>query len=95
MVLYKLISTLVECFDGEHVIHATPPKIKRKSPVGCGDAFIAGFIGSYIYGKQLSDCISIAVACGAANAASVDPGDINRKKQREFLKMVKITKRKS
>ncbi|MBD3263971.1 MAG: hexose kinase, partial [Candidatus Omnitrophica bacterium] len=40
-------------WDGERMIMGTPPRVKRKSPVGCGDSFIAGFLSSYLRGKEI------------------------------------------
>src|SRR3989339_421523 len=77
-------------YDKDRLIHAIPPKISRKSPVGCGDAFIAGFIGSYIRNKSLEECVALAVACGAANASSIDPGEVSRQRVIQYFKQVKI-----
>ena len=77
-------------YDKDHLIHAIPPKINRKSPVGCGDAFIAGFIGAYIKHKSLEECVSLAVACGAANASSIDPGEVSKRMVLKYFNQVKI-----
>jgi len=62
--------------DGKQLVLATPPRIKRRNPVGCGDAFIAGFIASYSRKKTLQECAQMGVACGTANALSINPGFI-------------------
>jgi 1-phosphofructokinase family hexose kinase len=80
-------------YDGAEIFFSRPPRIKRKSPVGCGDAFIAGFIAAYQKKNPLSECISLAVACGAANAASVNPGEIDAKAVRDILKNIKVFKK--
>ncbi|MBP7088476.1 MAG: 1-phosphofructokinase family hexose kinase [Candidatus Omnitrophica bacterium] len=56
---------------------AQPPHVKRKNPVGCGDAFIAGFISAYLKNKNFSECVRLATSCGTANALSINPGFIN------------------
>ena len=76
--------------DGNEVIKGVPPKIKRRSPVGCGDAFIAGFIASYSRGKYFGECVRMAVACGAANALSFNPGSIKPGAIKQLYKQVKI-----
>jgi len=76
--------------NGKEMIQAIPPKIKRKSPVGCGDAFIGGFIASYVRNKSLGESVRMAVSCGAANALSINPGFINKTKVKKLFKQVKI-----
>lgn len=56
----------------------------------CGDAFIAGFISAYVSQKSLEKCIAMAVACGAANALSIDPGDVSKQTVLKCFKQVKI-----
>lgn len=41
-------------YNGKEMILATPAQLVRKSPVGCGDAFIGGFIASQIRKKKFS-----------------------------------------
>jgi tagatose 6-phosphate kinase len=69
---------------------AIPPKVKRKNPVGCGDAFIAGFIASLAHNKSLAECVRMAVACGAANALSINPGFIKQRTVKEIFKKIKL-----
>jgi len=67
-----LILTLGEkgaiIFEKEKIIYGKAEKVKVKSTVGCGDAFIAGFLYNFRREKQLSECLSLAVACGTAKA---------------------------
>ena len=79
-------------YNGKEMLLARPPKVIRKSPVGCGDAFIAGFIASHCSNKSFTDCVKMAVACGAANVLSINPGDIEAKKLNKILKQVKLNK---
>jgi len=60
--------------DGERVIFARPPKIRTGNSVGCGDAFLAGFIARRIEGGDLASCLRSAAAAGTANAAGMVPG---------------------
>ncbi|MFA5335157.1 MAG: 1-phosphofructokinase family hexose kinase [Candidatus Omnitrophota bacterium] len=65
--------------DGRHTVFARPPKIKAANDVGCGDAFLAGFIAYRLKGKDFSESVRAASAAGAANAASLVPGALNKK----------------
>jgi tagatose 6-phosphate kinase len=65
-------------YDGKEMLRASPPSITRKSPVGCGDALIAGFISRYLMKQPLAECLRFGVSCGSANVLSVKPGFIKR-----------------
>jgi 1-phosphofructokinase len=45
--------------------------------VGCGDAFLAGFLHSHSSGAPLPDCLRHALACGTASAYQVRTGEID------------------
>ncbi|UCC95226.1 MAG: 1-phosphofructokinase family hexose kinase [Candidatus Omnitrophota bacterium] len=77
-------------FDGKEMIVAAPPKVERRSPVGCGDAFIGGFVAAHAHKENLKECVRIAVACGAANALSVNPGFINLKDIKTLYRQVTL-----
>jgi len=77
-------------FNGQELILATVPKIIRKNPVGCGDAFIAGFIASFQRSEEFTECIKMASAVAAANALSIAPGMVKKKDLSQILKEVKI-----
>ena len=51
-------------FTKEQILYGNVPKVKVKSSVGCGDAFIAGFLFSLKNNKNLKDCLKCAIACG-------------------------------
>lgn len=77
-------------FDGNEMIFAQPPKITRINPVGCGDAFLAGFIHTHRKTHSLLPCTQIAVACGAANALTTTPGLVNPNEVTKLLQQIKI-----
>ncbi|UCD15581.1 MAG: 1-phosphofructokinase family hexose kinase [Candidatus Omnitrophota bacterium] len=77
-------------FNGKDMVLAVPPKLRRRSPVGCGDAFIAGFISSFIKNSSFPECARMAVSCGAANALSINPGFIKPATVKKIFKQVKI-----
>ena len=76
--------------NGQDIVLARPPKIKRKNPVGCGDAFIAGFLYAYSNSIRFATAVKSAVACGAANAISITPGLISRKQLQKTLPRVSL-----
>lgn len=49
--------------------YATPPKVTVRSTVGAGDSSLAGFLIAHERGASAPDCLSLAVAYGAAAAA--------------------------
>ena len=77
----KLINSGISCvtvtlgekgavgFIGDSVLWAVPPEIERKSSVGCGDAFLAGFLHKTGAGTVPAETLRFAVACGTAKVA--------------------------
>jgi 1-phosphofructokinase family hexose kinase len=64
-------------FDGQVFWRITSPVIKPVNPTGSGDAFSAGLTWRLTQGEMLSDACRWAAACGAANALTLMPGDLN------------------
>lgn len=77
-------------FDGKETLLAVPEKTGSKYFVGCGDAFLAGFVFSLTKGKDLAYSLRMASACGAANTLSGVPGLIKRESVNAFMRKVKI-----
>lgn len=50
--------------DGS-VVRAIPPAVRVVDTVGAGDAFCAGFAHATALGLSLTDCMTMATACGA------------------------------
>lgn len=63
--------------DGKEIWRARPPRILSKNDVGCGDAFLGGFIQARGGGKSLPEALRFAVACGTAGALNSTPGLIH------------------
>lgn len=61
--------------DGD-VWHAAAPRVETANPVASGDAFLAGLVVGIVEGDPPSEALQLAVACGAANAASTLGADI-------------------
>ncbi|MCS7220222.1 MAG: 1-phosphofructokinase [Anaerolineae bacterium] len=60
--------------DGAAVLAVKPPLIASGSPVGAGDAFLAGLVYAWSQGADLADMARWAAACGAAAAAQEGTG---------------------
>ena len=58
------------------------PAVDVVNTVGCGDAFVAGFLAGQAEGRPLAASLALAVACGSANATSPVAGDIDPDKVR-------------
>ena len=56
-------------FSREGILHGVPPPVKAGCSVGCGDAFLAGFLHVLVSGRKPADALALAVACGAAKAS--------------------------
>ncbi len=90
IVTLTLGSRGVIAFNGQEMILAVPPHVKRKNPVGCGDSFIGGFLAAHSQKKSFEECIKIGVACGTANVLSVIPGNIKLGAMRNLLNKIQI-----
>lgn len=56
--------------DGEACWRALPPRIHQSTPVGAGDAFLAGMVKVLSEGGGLSEALRLGTAAGAAAALS-------------------------
>lgn len=69
--------------QGDQIWRITPPAIEAVSPIGSGDAFSAGLAHALERGESFADALSLAAACGSANALTsragfLDPQDVRR-----------------
>lgn len=72
------------------VLYADAPVGEAVNTVGAGDSMVAGFIFARSKGKNLADCLRLAVSCGTSTALS---RDLAVKSQVEtLLKQVKVEK---
>jgi 1-phosphofructokinase family hexose kinase len=60
--------------NNQEVLHGTAPKLKVLSTVGSGDSFLAGWAVAETQGKNTSECLRTAIACGTANCIAASPG---------------------
>ena len=57
--------------------------LEARSPIGSGDAFLAGYVASRYEGRGPEDCLRRGVACGAEStqhigAGIIDPGRVEK-----------------
>jgi 1-phosphofructokinase family hexose kinase len=57
--------------------------LEARSPIGSGDAFLAGYVASRYAGREPVDCLRYGVACGAEStqhigAGILEPGRVER-----------------
>jgi len=82
----------VLAFDGRDFWKISPPLIKALNPIGSGDAFTAGLTCRLIQGENLAEACRWAAACGAANALTLMPGDLNPHGLSQLAQDVRIQK---
>jgi len=68
----------------------TPPAIKEINPVGSGDAFLAGFCVGRQRKWPVEECLRLAAACGAANAANWEIGHFSQEEVAACQAQVRI-----
>ncbi|MBM3266629.1 MAG: 1-phosphofructokinase family hexose kinase [Candidatus Sericytochromatia bacterium] len=61
---------------GDRRWRVNPPAIKAINTVGCGDAFLAGFVAGLVRNLPLEAASRLAVAAGSANATAVGAGTV-------------------
>ena len=68
---------------------AQPPRIESGSPMGSGDALLAGVVAGLLAGDPLDAALVRGVACGTAGAASPDTLHARRRDIERYLKQIK------
>ncbi len=69
---------------------ARTPRLNAISPVGCGDAALAGFAFAFLQGLTGEKAIRLAAACGAANCLAELPGRISRETVQSLVPRVEV-----
>jgi 1-phosphofructokinase family hexose kinase len=59
------------------------------SPIGAGDAFLAGYVAGLYAGRPSEDCLRFATACGAESVRHVGAGVIDPREVERLLPEVK------
>lgn len=74
LVVIKLGAAGSWATDGRDTWTADPFPVSVVDPIGAGDAFVAGFLSSWLHGADLSSCLRTGNAAGAM--AVQYPGDV-------------------
>lgn len=77
-------------FSKEKIIYSRPPEINFKSSIGCGDAFLSGFLYKFKRGESYQECLKFAVATGTAKAEEEGTKMPSLSKVKKILPYVKI-----
>lgn len=76
---------------GGQVVVAVPPPIVQRSPIGAGDATLAGLLWGTVDGCDPAELARRAAACGAAAAMQQGTGVGNRELVEMLLGQVQVT----
>lgn len=94
--IFTVIVTLGEkgaiLFKEGEIIYSKGPKIEFKSSIGCGDAFLAGFLYKFIRKRSYYECLKFAVATGTSKAEEEGTKMPDLKKIKKILPYVEIYK---
>jgi tagatose 6-phosphate kinase len=77
-------------FDGRSFWRIQSPRIEAVNPIGSGDAFTAGLVASLLRGDDLGEACRWGAAAGAANALTIEAGDVRRDDVQRFVKEVTV-----
>lgn len=79
--------------SAEGTLWAKSPSVKVVNTVGCGDSVVASYSISVLKGEDEHTALKRAAAISAANAASLESGDISLELAEELLEKIQIEKR--
>ena len=68
------------------------PKVTIKNEVGCGDAFLGGFLCAFQRQQPFAQALQFAAACGTCNGQSRIPGKINESDVKKLISKVRLKK---
>ncbi len=88
LILLTLGSQGALAVSEEEIYWAKPPALCPVSEVGCGDAFLAGFLYGWVSGWSVQESLIMAVGCGSAKVTC--PGTSMPSKQEVFQMRKKV-----
>ncbi|MBE5870527.1 MAG: 1-phosphofructokinase [Lachnospiraceae bacterium] len=77
-------------FEKSHTYRSVPPKIEAVNTVGCGDCVVAALAMGYFEKKDFEEAVRQAVCVSAANALTLENGDIPMRKLRGLYEKIKV-----
>jgi 1-phosphofructokinase family hexose kinase len=79
--------------DGDLALYrATIPPLEAVSPIGSGDAFLAGYVAARYLGREAADCLRHGVACGAESTQHVGAGVLDPARAERLADAVEVTR---
>jgi 1-phosphofructokinase len=90
VVLVTMGSRGAICVRDEQVWRVHPPAVERRSTVGSGDSFVAGFAVALARGQPLEDALRLASAAGAATALAPGTGLAAAETVRALVTQVRV-----
>jgi 1-phosphofructokinase family hexose kinase len=76
-------------YDGDLFI-SEPSPLPNCSPVGCGDAALAGFAVAHERGLSDEETLRLATACGSANCLADAPGRVDRNDVSRLFEQIQV-----
>jgi len=76
--------------DADRRLFARAPKVKVVNTVGSGDSACASFAMSILHGESMEEMLKKAVAVSAANATTMESGNIPKEVAKELMQEVQI-----
>jgi len=64
--------------DPEGSVSISPVEVTEVSALGCGDATTSGIVDAWLRGESMPQAVAFGMACGAANAQTLIPGDFDK-----------------
>ena len=77
---------------GSQAWQARPPTIRHTNPIGCGDAFVAGYLNGLLNGLDLESSFRLAIAAAVSDAGSLAPGFIDREEVEKLAQEVEVVR---
>lgn len=75
----------------EGIISALAPQVETVSPIGSGDAYLAGLLAGLLHrGLSSVDAVRLAAGCAAANAETLGAGVFEARRGEELAESVQI-----
>jgi 1-phosphofructokinase/tagatose 6-phosphate kinase len=71
-------------------LRATIPQLEVVSPVGAGDALLAGLLAARRAERSFADSLRHAVACGAASTQHEQPGMVDPREVQRLSTLVEV-----
>lgn len=73
-------------------LHAEPPRMIGRFPVGSGDAFLGGLLAALDRDDDLSEALRLGAACGVANAQVPGQGHFDAAAAEALARAVRLTR---